>query len=167
MKNFLVYILIIGSIKCFGQEPNSNLFQVWYLSSVIPNDGGQEPFFPSDLDYPETPFLNIFENLTFQGRFYCNTFEGTFISSSAASLETVQFSNSSEECGNEEYNMFKDGFYGILQGVSQYSISSDINGLVLTLNMPSGGQAVFTNYGILNISDQSLDRIKIFPIDRL
>lgn len=44
MKKSLLLLLVIFSANCFGQNPDPNLFQTWYLSFLQLSDGAR-PFY--------------------------------------------------------------------------------------------------------------------------
>ncbi|WP_406683744.1 T9SS type A sorting domain-containing protein [Seonamhaeicola sp. MEBiC1930] len=163
MKHLLLSILIICSIKCFTQEPNPDLFQTWYMYSFLANDGSEKPYEFNGIENPITPFLVIMENLTFQGSGACNTFDGTFKLSIHDVLETDQFSNSTNDCSIDTHNLFEDEYFSFFQLASGYSITSEVNGMVLTINTADFGQAVYKNFTTLDTSDFNLSKIKIYP----
>jgi heat shock protein HslJ len=78
MKQLLLSISIICSINCFAQAPNPDLFQTWYLQSVVVSDGSEPTYIVSDIEPTITPSLTIMEDLTFSGIGACNTFNGAF-----------------------------------------------------------------------------------------
>ena len=78
MKYLLVLISIIYSINCFGQEPNPELFQTWYLYSVMASDASPDPYIVSEINPTIIPSLTIVEDLTFSGIGACNSFNGIF-----------------------------------------------------------------------------------------
>jgi heat shock protein HslJ len=162
MKHFLLSILIICSINCLAQEPNPDLFQTWYLQSVLVSDGAEPTYIVSDIEPNITPTLTIMEDLTFSGIAACNTFNGTFNLLSSNILETDQFSYSTDDCGVEIHNNFENAYYNFIQLLSGFSITSVDNGLILDIETPIFGNASFRNYQ-LSITEQKLQHIKIYP----
>ncbi|MFI1770232.1 T9SS type A sorting domain-containing protein [Thalassobellus citreus] len=163
MKQLLLSISIICSINCFAQEPNPDLFQTWYLYSVRASDGSPGPYVVSEINPNVTPSLTIMEDLTFNGTGACNTFNGTFNLQYPDVLATDQFSHSIDNCGVEIHNDFENEYFGFIQLIgSGYYLSSEDNGMVLNLNTPIFGQAVFKNHP-LNITKFELPQIDIYP----
>ena len=162
MKQLLLSISIICSINCFAQEPNPDLFQTWYLYSVMASDGSQGPYVVSEIEPTITPSLTIMEDLTFNGIGACNTFNGTFNLPYSDVLETDQFSNTTDDCGIEIHNNFENEYFSFIQLAAGYSISSVDNGMELNINTPVFGGAVFKNFP-LNTTKFELPQIDIYP----
>jgi hypothetical protein len=162
VKHFLLTISIICSINCLAQEPNPDLFQTWYLHSVLVSDGSEPTYIVSDIEPNITPTLTIMEDLTFSGIGACNTFNGTFNLLSSNILETDQFSYSTDDCGVEIHNNFENAYFDFIQLLSGYSITSVDNGLILIIETPIFGSASFRNYQ-LSITEKELQQIKIYP----
>jgi hypothetical protein len=162
MKHLLLSISIIFSINCLAQEPNPDLFQTWYLHSVLVSDGGEPTYIVSNIEPTITPSLTIMEDLTFSGIGACNTFNGTFNLPYSDILETDQFSYSTNDCGVEIHNNFENAYFNFIQLLAGYSISSVDNGMILNINTPIFGEAVFKNFP-LNIPEFGLNQIEIYP----
>ncbi|PQJ74164.1 T9SS type A sorting domain-containing protein [Polaribacter gangjinensis] len=161
MKHLLILISIIYSINCFGQEPNPELFQTWYLYSVMASDGSPSPYIVSEINPNITPSLTIVEDLTFSGIGACNSFNGTFIFSNNT-LSTDQFSNLTNECGIQIHKSFETEYFNFMEYAIGYQITSENDGLVLNLSTAVFGEAVFKNFK-LNIKDFDLNKIEIYP----
>ena len=162
MKHVLLSISILCSINCFSQEPNPDLFQTWYLSSVLVSDGSEPIYIVSDIEPEITPTLTILEDLSFYGTAACNTFNGIFNLPYSDVLETDQLSHSTDDCGIEIHNDFEDAYFNFIQLLSGYAIFSVDEGLVLQINTPIFGAGVFRNFP-LNISEFELNKIEIYP----
>ena len=162
MKHLFLSISIICSINCFAQEPNSDLFQTWYLYSVFASDASQKTYVVSEIEPTITPSLTIMENLVFNGIGACNTFNGTFNLLNSNMLETDQYSNSTNDCGIQTHNLFENEYFNFMQLAGVYSISSENNGMVLTIDTAIFGQAIFKNIK-LSTSDFPMSQIEIYP----
>lgn len=162
MKHLLLSISIICSINCLAQEPNPDLFQTWYLQSVLVSDGSEPTYVVSSIEPSLAPTLTIMEDLTFSGIGACNTFNGTFNLPYSDILETDQFSYSTDDCGIEIHNDFESAYFNFIQLLAGYSISSVDNGLILNINTPIFGNATFQNYP-LSITEFDLNQIEIYP----
>ncbi|GGG44158.1 T9SS type A sorting domain-containing protein [Bizionia arctica] len=163
MKQLLLSISVICFTNCFAQEPNPDLFQTWYLYSVMASDGTPAPYVVSEIEPTITPTLTILEDLTFYGTGACNTFNGTFNLPYPDNLETDQFSNTTDDCGIESHNNFENEYFDFIQLIgSGYYLSTEDNGMELKLNTPVFGQAVFKNFP-LNITKFELHQIDIYP----
>ncbi len=96
------------------------------------------------------------------GQGACNTFEGKFNIPTTEIIENLEFSNSTDDCGSTQHNLFEDSYFGFLQVVVNYEIIPDGNGLMLTISGSTFGQAVFKNYA-LSTTDFELNKIKVYP----
>lgn len=161
MKHLLILISIIYSINCFAQEPNPELFQTWYLYSVMASDGSQGPYVVSEISPTITPSLTIVEDLTFSGIGACNSFDGTFTFSNNT-LSTDQFSNLTNDCGAQVHNSFETEYFSFMEYAIGYQITSENDGLVLNLSTAVFGEAVFKNF-TLNTRDFDLNQTEIYP----
>ena len=161
MKHLLLSISIICSINCLSQEPNPDLFQTWYLQSFYVSDSG--PYYVvSSIEPSIAPSLTFMEDLTFSGIGAFNTFNGNFNFRYSDVLETDQLSYSTDDCGIEIHNDFESSYLSLIQIMSDYSISSVDNGLLLSIGTPVFGSATFQNYP-LSITEFDLNQIKIYP----
>jgi hypothetical protein len=162
MKQLLLSISIICSINCFAQAPNPDLFQTWYLQSVVVSDGSEPTYIVSDIEPTITPSLTIMEDLTFSGIGACNTFNGTFNVPFSDILETDLFSFSTNDCGVEIHNDFESAYFNFIELLAGYSITLEDSGMVLNIGTPIFGAAVFKNHP-LSIAEFDLDQIEIYP----
>ncbi|GGE40900.1 T9SS type A sorting domain-containing protein [Psychroflexus planctonicus] len=162
MKHFVLLISLVFSVNCFAQEPDSDLFQTWYLHSVLASDATPMPFIVSDITPEITPTLTIDENFEFSGTAACNSFNGTLDSNSPYSNWTTSFSSTDLDCGVAIHNSFEAEYFNYLQMLNDYNIEADEEGLVLTITTPPFGYGVFKNYP-LNTSDFDSFEIDIFP----
>jgi len=164
MKYLLISISLICTINCFAQDLNPNLFQTWYLNFVQATDM-DTPYEVSEIVPSITPYLTISENLDFNGVGACNSFYGNFNSSTSNTMETWEtntFSNTTVDCGIQVLNSFENSYFGFIQLGGWYEITTEGTGMVLTINHPLMGQAVFKNF-TLNSLDFDLDQIDIYP----
>lgn len=161
MKCLLLSISIIYSISCFSQEPSPDLFQTWYLYSVMSSDTTPMPYVVSEIDPKITPSLTIIEDLTFSGTGACNSFNGKFIFS-YNNIRTDQFSYMNNDCKTQIHNLFETEYFGFLEYAIGYQITSENDGLVLNLFTPVFGEAVFKNF-TLNTKDFDLNQTEIYP----
>ena len=161
MKNIFLLILVFYTISGFAQNPNPDLFQTWHLESVQASDAA--PLYQvADIEPEISPTLVILENFDFNGQGACNTFEGEFNIPTTEIIETIEFSNSTDDCGMPQHNLFEDSYFEFLQSVVNYDIIPDGNGLMLTIGGAAFGQAVFKNYK-LNTTDFEINKIKVYP----
>ncbi|WP_406684013.1 T9SS type A sorting domain-containing protein [Seonamhaeicola sp. MEBiC1930] len=163
MKHLIFSISIICSINSFTQEANPDLFQTWYLQSVLVGDGSPT-YIVSSIDPAIAPTLTIMEDLTFSGIGACNTFNGTLNLPYSDILQTDQFSYSTDDCGIEIHNDFESAYFNFIQLLAGYSISSVDDGLILNINTPIFGNATFQNYyPLISITEFDLNQIEIYP----
>ena len=160
MKHLFLLILTICSINCFAQEPNPNLFQTWYLYSVQASDNSQN-YIVSEINPAITPYLTILENLNFNGIGACNSFGGTFNLFDTNSMNTTQFSNTTDDCGSKIQNDFESSYFNSMKAAIYYSITTEENGMVLFIGTPPFGSIVFKNYK-LNTLNPDLNQIEVY-----
>ncbi len=161
MKNLLLLISVLYTINNLAQNPNPDLFQTWYLESVQVSDAA--PIYQvAEIEPDISPTLVILESFDFNGQGACNTFEGKFNIPTTEIIETIEFSNSTDDCGISQHNLFEDSYFGFLQWVISYEIIPDGNDLKLTMGTATFGQAIFKNY-TLSTTDFELNKIKVFP----
>ncbi len=151
----------IFTINGLAQNPNPELFQTWYLNFVQESDAAPI-YHVSEIEPTITPTLIILENQNFNGQGACNSFNGTFSIPSSNSIETIAFTNSTDECSIPIHNSFENSYFGFMQTLIYYEIITEGDGLVLTLGGSIFGQAVFKNY-TLSSDDFDLNRIKVYP----
>ena len=161
MKKIVLLVSIICSLNCFSQSPNPELFQTWYLSSVRISD--MSPVYNVyTINPPIVPTISISNTLNFTGTGACNTFNGMFVSTFSGQLQTNTFTPTTLVCSPEIHNYFEVSYFGFLQYSSQYQIIPQVSGLLLILNNPIFGQAIFQNFP-LKTTEFDLERIAIYP----
>lgn len=164
MKQFLLFISIIFSTNFIAQTSDPELYQPWYLYSVMASDGSPAPLEVSEIDPTTMPTLTIHDDLTFDGVGVCNTFNGTFNLSNPDIIETESdlLSQISSDCALDIYDELEGAYLSFLEPVKWYSITSEANGKVLSMWNTIFGSAVFKNFP-LNSTEFELDRMRIFP----
>lgn len=165
MKHLFVLASIICSVNCFSQDPNPELFQTWYLSSVTSYDSSPG-YGVRYIDPAITPTLSISTSpatLVFTGTGACNTFNGGFISFLPGQLQTVGFTPTALVCSSEIHNSFEASYFGVLQNVTQYQIAHLSTGAVfLIIFNPPFGEAMFQNFP-LSTTEFDIEKIAIYP----
>jgi len=160
MKQLFLLILAIWSINCFAQEPNPNLFQTWYLHSVQASDGDKN-YIVSEINPAIAPYLTILKNLNFSGKGACNSFGGTFNLFETNSINTTQFSNTTDDCGSKIQNDFENSYFLSMKMAIYYSITTEEKGMVLYIGTPPFGSIVFKNFK-LNTLNPDLNPIEVY-----
>lgn len=158
----ILLVSIIFSINCFSQNPNPSLFQTWYLVSVQNTDLAQ--YYSTTAVTPSiTPILTISNDLSYTGTGACNTFTGSFAGTTTDYFwNPGTFSASEETCSTQSQSNFEGSYFYFMQSSGSYYISSNSNGMVLLLNTPLMGMAVFQNYPLAT-TDFKLEQIAIYP----
>ncbi len=165
MKHIYLLAFIICSVNCFSQDPNPELFQIWYLSSVTTYDSSPgygvryiEPAIAPTLSISTSPAKPVFT-----GTGACNTFNGAFISFFPGQLQTVGFTRTTSVCSSEIHNSFEAAYFGVLQNASQYQIAHISTGAVfLIIFNPTFGDAMFQNFP-LSTTGFDIENIAIYP----
>ena len=161
MKYILLVLLTFTPFYSNAQDPNPELFQTWNLNFVQSSDLGI-PFEVSEIEPEITPTLKILENYEFSGEGACNTFSGVFTFANSDTLETSNYSNTSDDCEVQVHNSFENEFFTFMQGGGFYEITQKSDGLVLTITNAIFGQAIFRNF-TLSTSDFDFKNIQIYP----
>lgn len=65
-------------------------------------------------------------------------------------------------CDAEIHNSFESSYFGVLQSAGQYQITSDGQGLILTIDTPLFGKAIFNNYKLKSKSFDG-EQLAIYP----
>lgn len=161
MKYLLLSIVLLSSLNCFAQDPDPDLFQTWYLDLVFATDSS--PVYEvSEIDPPITPFLTILGDLSYNGEGACNSFTGTYSSATAMGLETLDFSNTMDDCGEPIHNNFEASYFNTIAATTGYEITSDADGLLLRFSTPLMGRAYFRNYE-LSTEEFDFNQIITYP----
>lgn len=162
MKKALLLLLLIGSITCFSQSPNPDLFQTWYLRYVQANDL-MPAYTISEITPTVTPTLTILNTLEFSGVGDCNTFTGSFTNVTNDEWGTGVFAQTQIICNIQPWGGFEGGYFGFLntQG-GWYQIMPEGNGLVLMMYNPIFGSAIFQNFSLKTTSFDS-ESIALYP----
>jgi Secretion system C-terminal sorting domain/META domain len=162
MKKSLLVLLVIFSANCFGQNPDPNLFQTWYLSFLQLSDGNSRfnisknnlyvppglglPYIQINLETP--PTLNILPNLQIIGNGACNSFTGVLNNSVPNYLQSTAFVQTLRICTSPDHSSFENDYFQLFRLGGSYNISPVEGGLVLMINTPIFGQAVFYNFNL-------------------
>jgi heat shock protein HslJ len=162
MRHTFLLITLVFTTSVFAQEPDPNLFQTWYLQSVFASDATPEPYIVSDIEPSINPTLTIQSDLTFTGMAACNSFMGSLLFVDDQALETSSLFTTLVLCGNEEYESFESEYFGFLQIMAFYSISSNENGMTLTVNTPIFGEAIYNNFP-LSLTERTMSSLEVFP----
>jgi heat shock protein HslJ len=165
MKHLFFIASIICSLNCFSQNPDPQLFQTWYLSTVDFNSS--LGYSVSDINPPITATLNF--SITpsipqFTGSGACNTFTGGFISSLAIDglFQTAYFIPTTTVCSAEIHNSFETSYFEILRNASQYQIFQLSTGPLLMIINPIFGMATYRNFP-LKTTEFDREKIAIYP----
>ena len=161
MKKLVLLVSIICSLNCFSQNPSPELFQTWYLSSVQTSDLAPA-YNVYAINPPIVPTLVISNTLDFTGTGACNTFNGVFISTFSGQLQTTAFTPTTLVCSPQIHTSFEGSYFGFLQFASQYQIITQGSGLLLIMNNPIFGQAIFQNFP-LKTTEFDLEKIAVYP----
>ena len=160
MKKTLL-ILFISLISFHSYAQNPDLFRTWYLHFFQGSDLGY-PYEISDISPSINPYLEIYEDLNFNGEGACNTYEGAFDHLGTSNLETSFFNNTNDDCGVQIHNNFENAFFGFLSAGFWYEITQDSEGFILTFSTPIFGYALFKDYS-LSTTDNRFNKLKIYP----
>lgn len=161
MKKITLLFLLFCSLCSFAQDINPQLFQTWYLNFVQSNDLS-EAYHVSEIGAPNVPTLMISDDLTFNGMGACNAFSGNFASLTFENFETADLTSGTEICSTQTLNNFEGSYLSFLQSTGWYNIATESNGLVLTMDNPIFGRAIFKNYR-LKTTDFESDQVAIYP----
>ena len=161
MKYLFLVLSIACSLQCLAQDPDPDLFRTWYLSFVQNSDNGF-PYVVSEIDPPIYPYITILENLDYNGEGACNSFSGKFNLPFPDTLETIEYTNTSTDCGFQAHNSFENSYFWFEELTTWYEIKHVGNSLELTLGNGIFGIAIFKDY-TLSSPDFYLNEIKIYP----
>lgn len=95
-----------------------------------------------------TPRLNILQNLEISGVGACNSFSGVLNISNSNYLQSTTFVQTLAICTQPNHNSFESDYFQLFQLGGFYQISPVAGGLVLMINTPIFGQAVFYNFNL-------------------
>lgn len=157
----LLYILLFNlSAISFAQDPQ--LFEnTWYLYEVMSTDLGT--FYDVSLiNPPISPYLDISEDLTFNGEGACNSFSGTYELFPPDELGYMSFTATTNDCGLQQHNSFENEYFGFIGGGYWFSITQDNGGKVLSMANPLMGYAIFKSYPLSN-SDFQKNKFQLYP----
>lgn len=160
MKTLLYLLHFSISTISFAQDPQ--LFENdWYLYEVMGTDLGT--LYEVSLIEPSiTPTLSISEDLTFNGVGACNTFNGLYKFIAPGEFNTMNFTQTMDDCGIGQHNNFEDEYFGFIAGGYSYTITEDSEGKILTLENAIFGYATFKSYP-LSVSDFQKNRFQVYP----
>lgn len=165
MKSILLFLTFLLSIQIgFSQEPNPDLFQTWYLTSVQGSDA-KEIFIVADISPAINPTLTILEDLSFSGEGACNSFNGLYeVLSPEDFLDVIEFNSTTVICDNMIHNEFEMNYFGFMNefNTHPYFIEDDGDGQKLILNNLIFGRAEFSNTQ-LSIPEYKNNQFEIFP----
>lgn len=159
---FLLLLCLFCICWNSNAQPDSDLFQTWYLSSVEVSDG-PPGFFVDNIAPTITPTLTIYPNYDFEGVGACNTFNGSFnFTFPDGGIETAQFTSTFDDCAFEIHNGFEDEYFEFFQWLIGYSIIENDLGYALYMYTGVFGSAIFYNYP-LDVSQNNQNKFNIFP----
>ena len=157
MKKLLLFLFIfLCSIPIRAQDPD--LYRTWYLYIVEVTD----IYYVSEIDPSIEPYINITENLVFNGLGACNTFDGIYIEEFPGFLISYDFNNTNEDCGYPIHNIIEDDYFNVLQAFD-YQISQDNEGFILNLWSGLWGWAELRDYPLSTIDFELSKLITIYP----
>jgi len=162
MRYKFLFLAVVYSTTLLAQEPDPDLFRTWYLKSVFESDATPEPFIVSEIEPTIIPTLTIDPDLTFSGMGACNSFNGSILSMNSEDFETTDFSSTEALCAFENHNSFEEEYFGLLQEMSSYSITSNENGMTLSISTPLFGNAIFNDFP-LSLMERETSSIEVFP----
>lgn len=167
-----LYILVF-SLLCtqlsFAQEVDPNLYDTWYLYSVVGDLG--DPLLVQDIDPPIGPILTINPDLSFNGIGACNTFSGQFMADPTApnfTLILLSFEATDLDCGIEAHNSYEADFFSLIDNVDEeyeYAVSMPTDGEpILTLESPPGfGFVSQYQFEPLSTNETQPDLLTVYP----
>lgn len=160
MKTLLYILLFNISTISFAQDPQ--LFEnTWYLYEVMSTDLGTH-YDVSNINPPISPYLDISEDLTFNGEGACNTFSGTYEFFPPNDLSSISFIATTNDCGIQQHNWFEYEYFSFISNGFWFSITQDNGGKVLSMSSPLMGYAIFKNYP-LSTSDFQKNKFQLYP----
>lgn len=162
MRHIILLITIVYTTTLHAQEPDPDLFQTWYLQSVFESDAIPEPYIVSEIEPGINPTLTIDTDLTFSAMAACNSIYGSFVSVNDETFETTDLFTTLVLCGYEDHESFESEYFGFLQIMEFYSITSNENGMTLTIGTPIFGQAIYHNYP-LSLTEHAISSLEVFP----
>jgi hypothetical protein len=162
MRHTFLIFTIVYSTALFAQEADPDLFQTWYLQSVFASDATPEPYIVSEIEPPINPTLTIQSDLTFSATAACNLLPGSFASINEETFETNAVGTSFALCGYDVHEAFEIEYREFLNIMTFYSISSNENGMTLTIGTPIFGEAIFNNFP-LSLTEPTIAAFEVFP----
>jgi len=162
MRHITLLITIVYTTTFYAQEPDPDLFQTWYLESVFASDATPEPSIVSEIEPPINPTLTIQPDLTLSATAACNLFIGSFAFINDETFETNAVGTSFALCGYEEHEAFEIEYRRFLNIMTFYSITTNENGMTLTIGTPIFGQAIFNNFP-LNLTEHAISSLEVYP----
>lgn len=161
MKKSLLVLLVIFSANCFGQNPDPNLFQTWYLSFLQLSDGNRQHNI-SAINPKVSPTLKILQNLEISGDGACNSFTGVLNYSVPNYLQSTTFAQTLKICTPPDHSSFESDYFYLLQSGGSYQISPVEGGLRLIIITPVFGESVFYNFS-LSSKTFTIDATSLYP----
>jgi len=162
MKNLFLLITIFYTTALCAQDPDPDLFQTWYLKSVYQSDATPEPYIVSEIEPSITPTLTIEPDLSLFATGACNQFPGSFAFINDETFETNAVGTSFALCETEEHEAFEIEYRRFLNIMTFYSITTNENGMTLTIGTPIFGQAIFNNFP-LNLTEHAISSLEVYP----
>ena len=159
MKYLCLVMSIFYSLPCLAQDPDPDLFQTWYLYTFDPD---YIPIVISEMNPPIFPYLTISEDLEFIGTGACNSFSGVYSVPYEGALQTIEYTETSDDCGFQNHNHFESDYFGFMQFGFDYEITEDQGGLLLRLYTPLMYWAEYRSYP-LSSPDFQLDDVTLYP----
>lgn len=164
MKNVLITWIALMSTTCgFGQDPDPQLFNTWYLTEIRADLSDSE--FVQDVLPLITPFITIEASLDFYGEAACNGYGGTFVHDPVEnSLILNDFFATQTECDFQRYNDFEATYfrYFPISFPMYYEVGGSGNEQFLTLEPFPGFELIYQNTQ-LSLEDKNLIDFSIYP----
>ena len=166
MKKLLL-LLIVGfiSLNAFGQDPDPDLFQTWYLHQIEFDLG--DTMFVSDITPGISPTLTVSETLEFNGFGACNDFSGNFSYEIVDGEEMITPSNYNDTgltCAFQSHNDFENQYFGYFDSGLGIPLRLYVDPTTLHLEIAPGFILKFKDTPVvLAIADNQNPEFKIFP----
>lgn len=166
MKKLLL-LLIVGfiSLNAFGQDPDPDLFQTWYLHQIEFDLG--DTMFVSDITPGISPTLTVSETLEFNGFGACNDFSGNFSYEIVDGEEMITPSNYNDTgltCAFQSHNDFENQYFGYFDSGLGIPLRLYVDPTTLHLEIAPGFILKFKDTPVvLEIGETQKPEIQIFP----
>tara|TARA_R100000935_G_scaffold8302_7_gene17417 strand:- start:49616 stop:50314 length:699 start_codon:yes stop_codon:yes gene_type:complete len=165
MKSLLFFLTFLCTTHIgFSQDPDPDLFQTWYLTSLQASDA-KDLYIVADISPAINPTLTIMEDLSFSGEGACNSFTGLYeVLPPDNFLDVIDFDSTQDTCEVMVHDAFENNYFGFMNELNThpYFIEDDGDGQKLILNNFIFGRAEFSNTQ-LSIPEFKDNQFEIFP----